>query len=295
MDISSIPGGDSRIVRVSLPGTQYQIGYWLNENIDKIIEMTGVDKKSGIALLGRTNETLEMISDVLTIPHRLQHKLLLTDDRSIGGNMLRQLMILSFNPKEYTAKDFIESYFDYRVRGIRKNIDAVRNLIKEFKRECQNETTDVNKGERVINTLVGIIQNIYPDYELSQLTIAACEQLINNPTLLENFKPFKDEEIQLLTIHGSKGLEFDVVLHLDLFDGTFPDFRSEGNPVKLREDENLHYIALTRAKEYVFLISNSIKRFYSPKAQRYYEFNKGPSPYILGSVEEYQTTINRIT
>lgn len=291
MNISSVPEGESRIARVSLTGTQYQIGYWLNEFIEKIIEVSGVEKNSEIALLGRTNETLEMISDVLTIPHRLQHKLLLNDDRSIGGNLLRQLMILSFNQKEYTAKDFIESYFDYRVRGIKKNIDAVKKLIKEFKLECQNEAKDVNKSDKVINILNGIIQNIHPDYEISEHTKAACEQLLNNPTLLENFKPFKEDEIQLLTIHGSKGLEFDVVLHLDLFEDTFPDFRSVGKPVKLREDENLHYIALTRAKEYVFLISNSIKRFYSSKAQRYYEFNKKPSPFISGSIEEYQFTI----
>jgi superfamily I DNA/RNA helicase len=105
------------------------------------------------------------------------------------------------------------------------------------------------------------------------------------------FKPFKDEEIQLLTIHGSKGLEFYVVLNLDLFEDTFPDFRSVCKPVKLREDENLHYIALTRAKEYVLLISHSIKRFYSSNAQRYNEFNKKPSPYILGAIQEYQIII----
>ena len=86
-DISSAPKGESRIFRVSLQGTQYRIGTWINETIDKIIEISGVDKKSKIALLGRTNETLEMVSEVLTIPHRLQHKIFLTDDRSTGGNM----------------------------------------------------------------------------------------------------------------------------------------------------------------------------------------------------------------
>lgn len=291
MNISSVPEGDSRIVRVSLTGTQYQIGYWLNESIEKIIEISGVEKKSEIALLGRTNETLEMISGVLKIPHRLQHKLLLNDDRSIGGNILRQLMILTFNQKEYTAKDFIESYFDNRVRGIKKAINAVKSLIKEFKLEFETEAINVDRREKVINILISIIQVIYPDYKICDLTKTACDQLIDNPTLLENFKPFKEEEIQLLTIHGSKGLEFDVVLHLDLFEDTFPDYRSVGKPVKLREDENLHYIALTRAREYVFLISNSVKRFYSSNTQRYYEFNKKTSPFITGSIEEYQLTI----
>lgn len=292
MNISAVPEGDSRVGRVSLTGTQYQIGYWLNEYLEKIIDISGVEKRSEIALLGRTNETLEMISEVLTIPYRLQHKLRLNDDRSIGGNILRQLIILSFNQKEYTAKDFIENYFDSRIRGIKGNIDTVKALIKEFKRECHNESIDVKKSEKVTGILTKIIQNIYPDYEVLDITKAACEQLINNPSLFENFKALKEDEIQLLTIHGSKGLEFDVVLHLDLFEDMFPDFRSVGKPLKIREDENLHYIALTRAKEYVFLISNSIKRFYSSNNQRYYEFNKEPSPFILGAIKEYQFSFN---
>lgn len=289
--ISTVPEGDSRIVKVSLTGNQYQIGIWLNENINKIIEISGVIKKSKIALLSRTNETLEMISEVLKIPHRLQHKLLLTDDRSIGGNMLRQLMVLSFNPKEYTTKDFLESYFDYRIRGLRKNVDDVKKLIKKFKREFHKDVLDIKKGDRVIEILNGIIKNIYPDYELSEITKAACEQLIGNPSLLENFKSFKDEEIQLLTIHSSKGLEFDVILHLDLFEDTFPNYLSKGNPINMREDENLHYIALTRAKKYVFLISNSRRRFYSSKYNKHFEFDKQSSPYIRGDIEKYQITI----
>ena len=62
---------------------------------------------------------------------------------------------------------------------------------------------------------------IYPDYELNEYTINACRELITNPIMFENFKPFKNDEIQLLTIHSAKGLEFDVVLHLDLYEDTF--------------------------------------------------------------------------
>lgn len=58
----------------NLTGRYYQIVSWLNESVEKTIELTDV-KKIEIALLGRTNETLEMILDVLTITHRLQYKL----------------------------------------------------------------------------------------------------------------------------------------------------------------------------------------------------------------------------
>lgn len=35
---------ESRIVRVSIPGTQRQFGNWLNQNLEGIISMSGVEK-----------------------------------------------------------------------------------------------------------------------------------------------------------------------------------------------------------------------------------------------------------
>ncbi|MGR5912220.1 UvrD-helicase domain-containing protein [Bacillus cereus] len=120
------PEGKSRIVRISIPGAQYQFGEWLNQNLEEIINMSGVEKKSNIAVLGRTHKTLEMVAEVLRIPHRLHRNLLINEERSVSGNILKQLLMLTFNPREYTTRDFIDSYFDNRVRGIRRNIDSVK-------------------------------------------------------------------------------------------------------------------------------------------------------------------------
>ena len=38
------PEGKSRIVRISIPGAQYQFGEWLNQNLEEIINMSGVEK-----------------------------------------------------------------------------------------------------------------------------------------------------------------------------------------------------------------------------------------------------------
>lgn len=286
------PKGESRIVRVSIPGTQRQFGNWLNQNLEGIISMSGVEKRSNVAVLGRTHETLDMVAEVLQIPHRLHRKLLVDDDRSVGGSILKQLLMLTFNPRQYTTKDFVDSYFDNRVRGVRRNIDSLKKLVQKFKFECQESIKNHESDEQIIHLLKEIVEVIYPDYELNEHTRSACRQLIASPIMFENFKPFKNDEIQLLTIHGAKGLEFDVVLHLDLYEDTFPDFRSIGNPTKEQEDVNLHYIALTRAREYVFLIVNSKKRFFSWRNGSHYEFNKQPSPYILGAIAGYQKILS---
>lgn len=58
--------------------------------------------------------------------------------------------------------------------------------------------------------------------------------------------------ISLLTVHMSKGLEFDVVFLIGLNEGTFPDYRAKG--VKESQEElNNMFVALTRAKRICYL------------------------------------------
>ncbi|MGG1662919.1 ATP-dependent helicase [Brevibacillus sp. NRS-1366] len=60
----------------------------------------------------------------------------------------------------------------------------------------------------------------------------------------------KDEDaVQLLTVHGSKGLEFDTVILAGMNQGTFPSKRTED----MEEERRLAYVAITRAKRRLFL------------------------------------------
>jgi DNA helicase-2/ATP-dependent DNA helicase PcrA len=68
------------------------------------------------------------------------------------------------------------------------------------------------------------------------------------------------EAVHLLTLHGSKGLEFDNVILVDLIDGWFPDEKSlddlsAGNRKAYEEEVRLFYVGVTRAKKKVFLLS----------------------------------------
>ncbi len=59
--------------------------------------------------------------------------------------------------------------------------------------------------------------------------------------------------INLLTVHASKGLEFTEVYVTDLMDGRFPNTKLMGKGGSLDEERRLFYVAVTRAKEKLYL------------------------------------------
>jgi DNA helicase-2/ATP-dependent DNA helicase PcrA len=61
------------------------------------------------------------------------------------------------------------------------------------------------------------------------------------------------EQIRLSTIHQAKGLEFDVVFVIMLCDGLFPSARSMETPDGEEEERRLFYVAITRAKNELYL------------------------------------------
>ncbi|AZA13067.1 UvrD-helicase domain-containing protein [Corynebacterium choanae] len=60
-------------------------------------------------------------------------------------------------------------------------------------------------------------------------------------------------QVTLMTLHTAKGLEFPVVFVVGWEDGQFPHSRSLGDPVELAEERRLAYVAITRAKQQLYL------------------------------------------
>lgn len=90
----------------------------------------------------------------------------------------------------------------------------------------------------------------------------------------------KNEAVNVLTVHSGKGLEFRVVFVVNVVDQRFPTRRRseqiplpeelvkeilpEGDPHE-QEERRLFYVAMTRAKDYLFL---SGAKFYNEEAKR---------------------------
>ena len=61
----------------------------------------------------------------------------------------------------------------------------------------------------------------------------------------------KQDGIALLTVHSSKGLEFDVVVIVGMTEGTFPDYRAKGSA--LQEEKRNMFVAITRSRRVLLL------------------------------------------
>lgn len=120
-----------------------------------------------------------------------------------------------------------ELYNDKSVEGLARyeNVQELLNSIKEF-----TETPD-EEGELRDKSLGSYLQQI---------------------TLLTDADTNDDENadaVKLMTIHAAKGLEFPCVFVVGLEENLFPNSMSLYDRADLEEERRLFYVAITRAKE----------------------------------------------
>ena len=81
--------------------------------------------------------------------------------------------------------------------------------------------------------------------------------------MLDTYRPITGDEVLIMTLHKAKGLEFDIVYHLNLNQWELPyrkvingDFDNPLYP-NWEQDLDLHYVGVTRAKKACYLITNT--------------------------------------
>ena len=63
----------------------------------------------------------------------------------------------------------------------------------------------------------------------------------------------QDRSVTLMTLHNSKGLEFNSIFIPGMEEGMFPSFQSQGNVELEEEERRLAYVGMTRARERLIL------------------------------------------
>ncbi|MBC7552820.1 MAG: UvrD-helicase domain-containing protein [Taibaiella sp.] len=133
-----------------------------------------------------------------------------------------------------------ELYNDKTVEGLARyeNVQELLNSIKEF-----TETPD-EEGELLDKSLGSYLQQI------------------SLQTDTENNKGEDVDVVKLMTIHSAKGLEFPCVFSVGLEETLFPSSMSLYDRAGLEEERRLFYVAITRAKERLWVTyANSRYRF----------------------------------
>jgi len=143
-----------------------------------------------------------------------------TDAYELGRMIIHQTGIMQDLLNDISEKERVE------------NVEALLDAIKEFTEiEPENEFDELT-GE--------LITDYFP----------TLDRFVNSVALLTDDEN-KDGEIQdrvkLMTIHSSKGLEFDYVYITGMEENLFPSSLSLNSRADLEEERRLFYVAITRA------------------------------------------------
>ena len=143
----------------------------------------------------------------------------------------------------------IDNYREMRFSSLLRHF--VNNL------DYKNIWSDENKDERMEN-YSELLKMMDEAYESGM----NFEEYIDNVNLNTNIDELKNQEecIKLMTMHSSKGLEFDYVFLIGVVDGIIPSNKtiSEHQDNGLEQERRLMYVAMTRARKELFLLSSKV-------------------------------------
>ena len=128
------------------------------------------------------------------------------------------------------------------------------------------------------------IANKYASLEdfLADLALEPPEASVAELEPLEN----EDEKLTLSTVHSAKGLEWHTVFVISLAEGRFPSSYAVGREEEVEEERRLFYVAVTRAKERLFLTYPAT--YYAPGEGRIFSKPSRFLEEVRGKLEEWR-------
>ena len=210
--------------------------------------------------------------------------------KGIGDVSIAQINELA-KTNSVSIMDIVNNASEYGISGsLKTKLDGVRDLfinlnskkdimpIEEFVSYVINQVgikdaigtkteDDENKCLNVDDFLKSVTE--YSDANEG----ATLDDFLQSITLMRDIDNMSEEDnfVSLLTVHSAKGLEFDTVFIAGLNDGLFPLSRAinSNDQNDLEEERRLMYVAVTRAKNRLFLTRSKVKFSFESKRTEY--------------------------
>ncbi len=167
--------------------------------------------------------------------------------------------------------------------GLKAELESEETLEAEARLENLEEFKSITKNFEERNGIISL-----SDF-LAEISLVAD---------IEEHKGLEDV-ITLMTIHSAKGLEFKYVFVIGMEEGIFPHSRCLTNDDELEEERRLCYVAITRAKKKLLLVSakrrvlygldsmNPTSRFVGEIGDEYIEKEEIKNIFVKSSINSY--------
>ena len=217
-----------------------------------------------IAILYRTNAQSRLFEEALLnagLPYQLIGGTKFYDRKEIK-DVLSYTRIIA-NPDDTVGRSRSTKLGKRRLEKVEANRDMIEKL----------QTTD-HPGNviRKILEVSEYLKKYNPEIEEDRSRLENIQELLNVASqftsltqFLENISLVQDNQfadstgkktnrgVNLLSLHGAKGLEFKIVFLVGLEEELLPHSRSLLDPDQLEEERRLCYVGMTRAKEKLYL------------------------------------------
>jgi len=230
--------------------------------------------------------------------------------RGIGPKKVEEIALQSLNTNK-SMVEFLLSASETDLSALGQNVSSLAFLIKRLSTLAKEVAVSTLINEIFIAS--GYMEYLNDGSTENEMRIENIKELISVANKYKDLSPEegmelflnevallveqsdKDDEtdnfkITLMTIHASKGLEFDYVFITGMEEGIFPHSRSYAEPTEMEEERRLAYVATTRAKQKVIMTytesrmyfgtttSNPVSRFLTDIPEKYLEFSEREAP-----------------
>ena len=248
-DAELIDTNEVRVFEKIVGGDEASIAVWISSKVKEIMVAFGVENKKDIGVLVRSDRTGQYVDASLTAPHRYFTTTKLDSDVSRWSELFRKILYFMYDPK-ITRVEVVADIYD-----VTRNRTELKDLYQKLY-QLRDLGRDVSLNIAEIIALFEQCARIIYSKSESLRSIDLLRDVLLSSSLIKNYVPAGNDELQIMTLHKSKGLEFDIVFHLDLYEWIMPKKKIENNEQvfsDIVQDSNLHYVGITRAKKACFL------------------------------------------
>lgn len=214
------------------------------------------DLISYLKLIHNPNDDVSLLR-IINVPKRGIGKQ--TVDKMLKLSKQNQTSIYNvleeISPKFKKMIDYLISIKD--TTNLAKFIETViekTELIESLKEDINKEIKQENVEE---------FKSIAKNFD-DNLGIVSLEDFLNEISLVSDKEEYKNNNnvVTLMSVHSSKGLEYKMVFLIGMDEGLFPHQNSFMDPEQLEEERRLCYVAITRAKEELWILGTFKRLIY---------------------------------